>query len=95
MFRLRYLPRRWLYRLLPGDCWHRGICRRDLNGCPHFPGLAASRCDTLYLLQFAVGITEGDYFTGQFIDEISELTVRAECEVARAGVGSDIGRFTG
>ena len=43
MFRLRYLPRRWLYRLLPGDCWHRGICRRDLNGCPHFPGLAASR----------------------------------------------------
>ena len=59
------------------------------------PGLQRVGCDTLYLLQCAVGITEGDYFTGQFIDEISELTVRAECEVARAGIGSDIGRFTG
>ena len=57
--------------------------RTEVDVCTSTGGYGVG-CDSLYLFQAAVVVTEGNDLTGQFGDEIGKLPVRAECQMARA-----------
>ena len=59
--------------------------RTEVDVCTSTGGYGVG-CDSLYLFQAAVVVTEGNDLTGQFGDEIGKLPVRAECQMARAGI---------